>query len=117
MADDLGRHTLPHLALGLWVDRQREVRVRLDVDKARRHRQTRGIDRPGRSRRQRPAERRDPPVMHGDIGDLIRPPAAVDDEPAADDDVVAHGPPLLSHRRTPVPISAMGPGLRREDAK
>ncbi len=48
MPDDLGRHTLPHLAFGLGVDRQGEIRVGLDVDKARRHRQTLGVDRPGR---------------------------------------------------------------------
>ena len=44
MADDLGGHALAHLALGLGIDRQREVGVGLDVDEARRHRQAGRVD-------------------------------------------------------------------------
>ena len=37
MADDLGGDALAHLAFGLRIDRQREIRMGLDVDEARRH--------------------------------------------------------------------------------
>ena len=41
MADDLGCHALTDLALRLWVDGQRKIRVGLDVDEARRDREAR----------------------------------------------------------------------------
>ena len=44
MTDDLGRDALAHLALGLRIDRQDEVGMRLDVDKAGRYRQPLGVD-------------------------------------------------------------------------
>ena len=44
MADDLGGDALAHLALGLGIDRQREVGMGLDVDEARRHREAGGVD-------------------------------------------------------------------------
>src|SRR6266446_714204 len=51
MSDNLGRDALADLALGLWVDRQGEIGVGLDVDKAGRDRQPRGVDNPlGRTR-------------------------------------------------------------------
>ncbi len=62
----------------------------LDVDKARGHRQTLGVDRPGRFRGERSAESCNLSVLDGDIGDFPRPPAAVDDNPAADQDVTTH---------------------------
>ncbi len=92
MADDLGRHPLAHFAFGLGVDRQGEVGMRLDVDKARRHRQTRGLYDPRRPGRQRAAERRDTAVADRDIADLARPAAAVDQDAAADQDLLAHRP-------------------------
>ena len=90
MPNDLGGHALPHLALGLWVDRQSEIRMGLDVDEAGCDRQTLGVDRPCLARRKASADRRDPVAAHRDVGDLARPTTAVDDEPAADQDVVAH---------------------------
>jgi hypothetical protein len=44
MAHDLGGHALAHLALGLWIDRQGEIGMRLDVDEARRNYQAAGIN-------------------------------------------------------------------------
>ena len=84
MPDDLCCHTLPYLALSLGVDRQSEIGMGLDVDKARRDGKTFGIDRPGRVRRKGLADRRDPAAAQGDISYLARPAAAVDDEAAAD---------------------------------
>jgi hypothetical protein len=89
MADDLGRHPLAQLALGLRVDRQGEVGMGLDVDKAGRDREPRRVDDPGRTLRQGPAERRDPPLAHQHVAGLARPAAAVDDKAALDQDVAA----------------------------
>ena len=44
MADDLGGDALADLALGLRIDRQREIGMRLDVDEARRDGEARGVD-------------------------------------------------------------------------
>ena len=44
MADDLGGDALAHLALGLGIDRQREVGMGLDVDEARRDGEAGGVD-------------------------------------------------------------------------
>ncbi len=44
MADDLGGDALAHLAFGLRIDRQREIRMRLDVDKTRRDGEPFGVD-------------------------------------------------------------------------
>src|SRR5215470_11201753 len=92
MPDDFGGNALPYLALGLGVDRQGEIRMGLDVDKAGRDGETFGIDRPGRARSEGSADRRDPAVANRYVGDFARPPAAVDDESAADQDVPIHGP-------------------------
>ena len=91
MADDLGRDALAHLAFGLGVDRQGKVGMGLDVDKAGGDREPLGIDHSRRTRRQKSSERRDPTVANGNVADLAGPPAAVDDEPPADQDVAAHG--------------------------
>ena len=90
MPDDLGRDALAHLAFGLWIDRQREVRMRFDVDEAGRHRQPFGIDHLGRAFRQRAADRGDPPGANGDVADFPGPPAAVDQGAAADQHVPRH---------------------------
>ena len=44
MADDLGGDALAHLALGLGIDRQREVGMGLDVDEAGRDGEAGGVD-------------------------------------------------------------------------
>ena len=100
MPDDLGRDALAHLAFGLRVDRQGEVRMRLDVDKAGRHRQALGIDHLGRAFRQGAAERGDPPVANRDVADLARPPAAVDQGAAPDQDVGGRGHGIPSGLRS-----------------
>ena len=100
MADDLGGNALAHLAFGLRVDRQGEVRMRLDVDKAGRHRQALGIDHPGRAFRHRAAHRGDAPGPNGDIADLAGPAAAVDNRAAADQDVGGHGHGIPSGLRS-----------------
>src|SRR5689334_9197799 len=90
MADDLGRHPLAYLALGLWVYRQGEVRMRLDVDEAGRHRQPFRVDDLGRAFRQGAAERCDPSLANRDVANLAGPPAAVDQGAAPDQDVPGH---------------------------
>src|SRR6516162_10566985 len=90
MPDDLGRHPLAHLALGLGVDRQGEIRMGLDVDKAGRHCQAFGIDYLGRAPREGAADRRDPAVADRYVADLAKPATAVDYETAADRNVPIH---------------------------
>ena len=51
VADDLGRHPLAHLALGLGIDRQREVGMGLDIDEAGRRPRGRRHRSPERPRR------------------------------------------------------------------
>src|ERR1700758_1063713 len=91
MPNDLGGHALPPLALGPWVDRQSEIRMGLDVDESGCDRKTFGVDGPGRTRRKGSAHSADPAVSDRHVSDLARPPAAIDDEAAAEQDVPIHG--------------------------
>ncbi len=93
MADDLGGDALAHLAFGLGIDRQREIRMRLDVDKAGRDRETRHVDfAMGLARRI--AEGGNAAVGNGEVAALSGPPAAVVERAAAQDQVVHRADPL-----------------------
>src|SRR5437764_5587315 len=93
MSDNLGRDALADLALGLWVDRQGEIGVGLDVDKAGRDRQPCGVDNPlGRTRQIAP-DLRDAAVGDRHIAPLARSAAAVIERAAADQDVPGHANP------------------------
>ncbi len=99
MADDLGGHPLAHLALGLGIDRQREIGMGLDVDEARRHREARCVDGLRRLARQRSADRCNAAVRDSDVLHAAGAAAAVEDAAVADEDVVGHRALLLL--RTP----------------
>ena len=88
MADDLGGHPLAHLAFGLGIDRQREVRMGLDVDEARRHGEPRCVDGLAGGLFDAPADRGDTAVADGDVARRAGRSAAVINQPAADQDVV-----------------------------
>src|SRR5437763_14573334 len=90
MSDNLGRDALADLALGLWVDRQGEIGVGLDVDKAGRHRQPCCIDDPLGIARQIAPDLRDATVGDRHIAPLARSAAAVIERAAADQDVPGH---------------------------
>ncbi len=91
MADNLGGDALANLALGLRVDRQHEIGMRLDVDKARRHHEPAGIDDPVGIRRQVGPDLGHQAVLNRDIGALAGSAAAVDHRAAANEDVPGHG--------------------------
>ena len=87
MADDLGGDALAHLAFGLGIDRQREIRMRLDVDKTGRDRETRHVDlATGMARRI--AEGGNAAVGNGEVAALSGAPGAVVKRAAAQDQVV-----------------------------
>ena len=90
MADDLGGDALADLALGLGVDRQREIRMRLDVDEARRHGEPCGVDGLLGAAFELRADRGDTAVFNGEISRGAGRAAAVENKPAADQDVM-HG--------------------------
>ena len=90
VADDLGRDALPDLALGLGIDRQREVGMSLDVDEARSDGEARGLDGFRRGFVDPRGDRGDPSCADREIGRHARTTAAIEQEPAADQDVM-HG--------------------------
>src|SRR5256885_15082394 len=90
MSDNLGRDPLADLALGLWVDRQGEIGVGLDVDKAGGDRQPRGVDNPLGRTRQIVPDLRDAAVGDRHIALVARSAAAVIERAAADQDVPGH---------------------------
>ena len=100
MADDLGRHALAHLALGLGIDRQREVGMGLDVDEAGRDREPGGVDHLGRVAGRHVADRRDPSVANGKVAGHARAAAAVEQQAAADQNVrvARHGGATILER-------------------
>ena len=91
MPDDLGRHSLAYFALGLGVDRQREVGMRLDVDEAGRDDLTLRVDRPAGGALVTWLDRDDASAANGDVRPPGRRAGAVDDVAAADDEIVGHG--------------------------
>ena len=91
MADDLGGHALAHLALGLGIDREREVGMGLDVDEARRHRQAGGVDQLGRVRAEIRPHGDDAASADGEVAAPARGAGAVEQQSAADQDVMGHG--------------------------
>ena len=97
MADDLGGDALADLAFGLGIDRQREVGMGLDVDEARRDRKPRGVDGFRRGLVELRADCGDAAVLDGEIGRHAGAAGAVEQEPAADQDVM-HG--IARLRRT-----------------
>ena len=66
-ADDVERHALSHLALGVAVVQQREVGMRMQVDEPRRHDETAGINLARRLRAHQAANRHDAIAADGDI--------------------------------------------------
>src|SRR4029077_14418552 len=88
MADNLGGDALAHLALGLRIDRQGEIRMRLDVDKARREGEGLGVDDLSRGAGDVGADRRDAPVGDSKIAGDSWTAGTVVQNSAADQDVV-----------------------------
>ena len=91
MADDLGGDALSHLRVRRRIDRQREVRMGLDVDEPGTDHEPSGIDRLPRRARQGRADRRDAAAYNGEVGGPPGRPAAVEYRAAADQDVRGHG--------------------------
>ena len=113
MADDLGRHALAHLALGLGIDRQREVGMGLDVDEAGRDREPGGVDHLRCVRGRDRADRRDPAVADGKVARHAGLAAAVEQEAAADQNVHRW---LASSRVARLLIRSVGSILRDQSA-
>ena len=78
MADDLGSDALPNLALRSWIDRQDEIGVGLDVDKARRHGEAVSIDDSIGISGQARTERRNAARIDGDVTDAAGSSAPID---------------------------------------
>ena len=91
MSDDLGGDALAHLALGLGIDWQREIGMRLDVDEAGRDREARRVDDVRSVAGQIFSERGDAAVRDREIAHDAGSAGAVDQESVMDQDVVGHG--------------------------
>ncbi len=87
MADDLRGDALAHLAFGLGIDRQREIRVRLDIDKARSDGETRHVDLAAGLPR-RIADGGNAASGDGEVATCSRTAAAVIERAAAQDEIV-----------------------------
>ena len=96
MADHLGGDALPDLALGLGVERQGEVGMRLDVDEAGRHDKAARVDDPRSIGAETPADGDDATRRDRDIGLDRGRAAAVDDLAARDEDFVPAHEILMS---------------------
>ncbi len=88
VADDLGGDALANLALGLGIDRQREVGMGLDIDEAGRHRQALGIDHLGCRAFEIRRNGVDAATADGDVAPPAGRAGAVEQQAAADQDVV-----------------------------
>ena len=123
MADDLGGHALAHLALGLGIDRQREVGMRLDVDEARRHRQSGGVDHFPRIVAEVGADGGDAALADREVAGPARGAGAVEQQPAADQDVMRHAnsgyqmPPRTTTRLAPWPACFGPPRISAKRAR
>src|SRR5262249_43384438 len=92
MANYLGGDSLPHFAFRFRIDRQDEVGVSLDIDKARRHREALRIDDFFSLAGERRTDRSDAAVGESKIADGARPVAApVNERAPTDQDVPGHG--------------------------
>src|SRR5258708_30411149 len=92
MADDLGGHALAYLALGPGIDWQREVGMGLDVDEARRHGKAVRVDNLGCCVIDAPTDNGNAAVADGDIPGLAGGSGAVEENTAADEEVMARPP-------------------------
>src|SRR5262245_27741284 len=101
MADDLGGDALAHLALGLGIDRQREVGMGLDVAEARGDGEVGGVDHLGGLARKAGADGGDAAAADGDVAAVAGGAAAVEDQSTADEHVVAHGMPAVANAASP----------------
>ena len=123
MADDLGGHALAHLALGLGIDRQREVGMSLDVDEARRHRQSGGVDHFRRIVAEVGADGGDAAIADREVAGPARGAGAVEQQPAADQDVMRHAisgyqmPPGRTTRLAPCPACFDPPRISAKRAR
>src|SRR5262249_1835210 len=71
VADDFGRNTLANLALATWIDQQRVVRMRVNVDEPRRQRQAGQVAARASLRAGKRStfwlDRRDPRALNGNV--------------------------------------------------
>ncbi len=88
MADDLGGDALAHLALGLRIDRQREIRMRFDVDETRCDREALSVDGLECRTGEAGPDCRNAAACDGEIAGNARIAGAVVQNSAADQDVV-----------------------------
>ena len=88
MADDLGGDALAHLAFGLRIDRQREIRVGFYVDKTRRDGEPFGVDDFFRAIGAARPDHSNAAVRDGEIAGDAGTAGAVEQSATADQDVV-----------------------------
>ena len=96
LADDVHGHALPHLALGVAVVQQRLIGMGVEIDEAGGHDETACVDLPGRARVGQPPDGRNAVAADRDVGVERRIARAVDNLPAADEEVIGR---LLRARR------------------
>src|SRR6516225_11106169 len=96
MADDLGGHSLADLALGLGIDRQREIGMGLDVDEPGCNRKPAGIDDFRRLAGEAGPCGGDAAGADSEIARSALGSAAIDQKAAVNEDVVFHGASLRS---------------------
>jgi hypothetical protein len=104
VADHFGRHALPDLAFRFWIQRQREVGVRVDVDEARREREPGGVDEAA-GLAQVGADRGDRAVRDRDV-DASRGRTGAVEHLGAPNQEVVHGYVCARPRRSARPASA-----------
>jgi hypothetical protein len=95
MPDDLGGDALAEFAFRLRVDREDEIGMGLDVDKARRHGEAGRIDDARSLPRKAGSDGGNPPVFNSDVTRHADAAAAVDDRTAAHEDVPRHRRPRV----------------------
>jgi hypothetical protein len=93
VADDLERDALPDLRLGSLVERQGEVRMRVDVDEPGRDDLAAGVDLPPRRSRRSPLDGQEPAAADAHIGVDARRAGAVDHVAATNQQIVHDSSP------------------------
>src|SRR5262249_1342471 len=111
VADDLERHALTDLRLCAGIERQREIRVGVDVDEAGRHHLAARVDHTVSRTRRPPLERDDTTGADAHVAVTARRAGTIDQGPAANQQIV-HGPTFTGAAPARAPHQASGATTR-----
>src|SRR2546428_3236435 len=107
-------HALADLAFCLRVQRQRKIGVRVNVNEARGHYLSRGINDALCRTSERARYGPHAPIAHGNIETLAGRPTAIDDLSTANDEVVHRVSPLVAVWMHRLCVARSGPRHRRD---